>query len=162
MNNESFIVILLGIVGVAFNCTIKMMRLKGDADSANVKFSFGIYWRKDYIAIIAAFLSVAIWYGIFGEWAKKYPQIIDIKRTLFVVAGYSGSSIIQLAFDKFTQSAKKYISSYVDVKTNISDMVTNVSPSTTVEKVIEKGKEVTGEDVTKAPPAPKDIEEPKL
>lgn len=159
--NESFILILLGVAGVAFGCLIKMRRLQGDADSANVKFGWGMYWRKDYLAILASFLSVAIWYGVFGEWAKKYPYIIDIKRTLFVFCGYGGAELIQFGFDSFGGSAKKYIRKYVDIKTNISDMMTNVQPASTLEKVIEKGNEVTGEDVTKAPPAPKDVTVPE-
>jgi len=158
MNKESIIVIILGLIGVAYGCLRKMGKLQAEADSANVKFNRKIYWTKDRISIISSVLSVAIWYAIFGEWAKKYPGIIDIKRTLFVVAGYSGTSIIQDAFDGFTQSAKKYIRSYVDVKTNTADMMTGVSKAAPIDKVIEKGNEITGADVTKAPPAPKDVE----
>ena len=155
--NESTVLILLGLTGAIFGCLIKMKNLQDAANSANVNFNWKTYWKKDYIAIIASIISVLIWYGVFGEWEKKYPGITDVKRTLFVVAGYSGATVIQYAFDRFTNSAKKYITGYVDVKTNIADITTGIGKEASLDRVIEKGAEATGVDVTKAPPAPKEV-----
>lgn len=157
--NESIILLLLGSAGVLFHCLIKMKSLKDSAISANLNFHWWkTYVKKDGIAITTSFLSVLIWYGIFGEVGNKYPYVLDFKRTIFVFAGIAGSVIIQFAADAFTNSAKKQIQKVVDIKTNISDMAANITPTDTIEKVIEKGNELTGKDVTNAPPAPKEVE----
>lgn len=155
--NESTILILLGLGGVLFRCLLKMQSLMDDANSLNVKFGGKMYLKKDYLSISACVLSVALWYGIFGEVGNKYPYVLDFKRTLFVFAGYGGSSVIQAAFDKFGSSAKKYIRGFGDVKSNVSDMLTGIGKDASLDEVIEKGNEVTGSDVTVAPPAPKEV-----
>jgi hypothetical protein len=150
---------MLGMGGVLFHCLLKMKRLKEEAISANVKFNwYDTYVKKSYIAIILSFLSVFLWFMLFGEWEKKYPSISGIRRTLFVVSGFSGSYIIQFVLDGLTNSAKKYIQKFVDVKSNVSDITTG--PVATLNDLINKGSAATGEDVTKAPPAPKNVDVP--
>src|SRR5687767_9872702 len=136
--NESFVLIMLGISGVVFHCLLKMKSLNSYATSANLKFNWWEgYVKKDAFAIILSFLSVFIWYFTFGEIGKRYPGMLDFKRITFVLMGITGSYLIQVASDTFTNSAKKAIQKFVDVKTNISDIVTG--PTKTVEEVIKKG-----------------------
>lgn len=156
--NESFILITLGLVGVLFHCLGKMKTLYDSATSANLKFNWWeMYVKKDLIAIIMSFLSVLIWYLCFGEVGKKYPIVSDLKRVSFLMAGMVGSYIIQLVADwVYKYSARRIIQKFVDVKTNVSDIVTG--PTKTVQEIIEKGTEATGVDVSQSPPAPKTVE----
>ena len=155
--SENMILILLGIAGVIFHCLEKMKNLRDSALSANLTFHwYQTYVKKDMIAIALSFISVFIWYGTFGEVGKKYSVVLDFTRISFVLAGITGSYIIQLIADIAKGSAKKTIMKYVDVKTNISDIVTQTGKSATIDEVITKGSDATGEDVTKTPePLPK-------
>lgn len=116
--NTDTILILAGIGGVLAHCLMKMDSLSKDAAVANVNFD----WKKDYLykdkfGIILSFLSVALWYLIFGEAAAKYPKLEGWAITSFVVMGLTGSYLIQLVSSR----AKKRIRSIVDAKTNIAD-----------------------------------------
>lgn len=115
---ENLIVILCGVFGVLFQCLLKVRSLLKDAQVANMNFS----WKKDYAikdapSIALAFLSIGIWYYIFGEVANKYPGIADFKRVSFVLMGGVGSYLIQMAFG----TAKDRIRKVVDRKTDIAD-----------------------------------------
>lgn len=115
---ENIILILCGILGVVFQSMLKIRSLLKDAQVANVNFS----WKKDYVwkdapSIILSFLSVLIWYYIFGEVSKKYPAITDLRRVSFVLMGGVGSYLIQMAFG----TAKDRIRKIVDRKTDVAD-----------------------------------------
>jgi hypothetical protein len=115
---ENIIVIICGIFGVLFQCLLKIRSLLKDAQVANVTWS----WKKDYLykdapSIILAFLSVGIWFYIFGEVQNKYAAIADLKRVSFVLMGGVGSYLIQMAFG----TAKERIRKIVDRKTDVAD-----------------------------------------
>lgn len=115
---ENIIVIVCGVMGVVFQSMLKIRSLLKDAQVANINWD----WKKDYVkkdapSIILAILSVGIWYYIFGEVAKKYPGIADLKRVSFVLMGGVGSYLIQMAFG----TAKDKIRKVVDKKTDIAD-----------------------------------------
>jgi hypothetical protein len=115
---ENLIVIACGVMGVLFQSLLKLRSLLKDAQVANVNFN----WKKDYVykdgpSIIMAFLSVFIWYYIFGEVSAKYNAIIGLKRVSFVLMGGVGSYLIQMAFG----TAKERIRKIVDRKTDQAD-----------------------------------------
>lgn len=146
--NNSLILILAGVAGVLFHCLLKLNSLLKKARTANVKFNaWNDYWKKDAVSIFLSFLSVGIWYMIFGEVSRKYPAIQDFVITSYVVMGALGSYILQ----KVLSRAEGKINEFIDVKTNISDKITGVSANATLKEVVEKGTEMTGEDVTKKP-----------
>lgn len=116
--NEQFVLILCGTAGVLFHSVLKMKSLLEDARVGNVNFS----WKKDYVikdapSIILSFLSVGIWFLIFGEVAAKYKQLEGFTRVSFVVMGSIGSYLIQLGLGR----AKRTIRNVVDKKTDIAD-----------------------------------------
>lgn len=115
---ENIIVIICGVMGVLFQSMLKLRGLLKDAQAANVNFD----WKKDYVrkdapSIIMAFLSVLIWFYIFGEVSAKYSAIIGLKRVSFVLMGGVGSYLIQMAFG----TAKDRIRKIVDRKTDVAD-----------------------------------------
>jgi hypothetical protein len=116
--NEQFILILCGLAGVLFHSFAKLQGLLKDARAGNVDFN----WKKDYVikdapSIALSFLSVGIWFLIFGEITAKYPGLVGFTRTSFVVMGAIGSYAIQLGLGR----AKTTIRNVVDKKTDIAD-----------------------------------------
>lgn len=116
---SNLILILCGVLGVLFHCCFKANTLKNQALAANIQFSLSTYINKDWLSIIASFLSVAIWYLLFSEVAIKYPELNNFERLSFVIMGGSGSYIIQYFFS----TAEKKITSIIDKKTNEADGV---------------------------------------
>lgn len=118
MTNENFWLILCGIAGVLFHSLLKLNNLRKDATVANLAFN----WKKDYlkkdsVSIIMSFLSVGIWYMVFGEVANKYPALDGFRRVSFIAMGAIGSYIIQLLMGK----AQSQIRNIVDKKTDVAD-----------------------------------------
>jgi hypothetical protein len=112
------ILMLAGLAGVLFHCLLKLNSLLQDARVGNVDFRpVRDYWIKDAVSILLSFLSVGIWYLVFGEVGNKYKGLQEFKVTSFVVMGMIGSYIIQLVMSK----AKKQIRSVIDKKTDIAD-----------------------------------------
>lgn len=110
--------IIAGTAGVLFHCLLKLNSLLQDARVGNVDFRpVKDYWKKDAVSIILSFLSVGIWYLVFGEVGKKYPNLEEFKITSFVLMGMMGSYVIQLVLSR----AKKRIRNIVDTKTDIAD-----------------------------------------
>lgn len=110
-----FILIFIGFLGVASHSLIKLQSLSRDAKGNKVAFD----WWRDYItvdifSIIFSFLSVFIWFFLFGEIAKIYPGIDDFVRVSFFVFGAVGSYAIQYTLGK----AKGLIRQAVDTKNN--------------------------------------------
>lgn len=143
--NEPIVLVICGIAGVLFQCLFKLDSLAKLSRAGNVPFN----WKKDYlqkdsVAIMLAFLSVVIWYLIFGEVSAKYSWIAGLKRVSFVLMGAIGSFVIQFALGK----AKDAIIKVIDVKTNVADKVTG--GSSTVHETIQKAQDA-GIDVTSTP-----------
>lgn len=110
--------ILAGVAGVLFHCLLKLNHLLNAARVANMNFrAWKDYWKKDAVSIFLSFLSVGIWYLIFGEVSAKYPALQGYTITSFVVMGAMGSYLIQLGLS----TAQKRINDVVDHKTNIAD-----------------------------------------
>ena len=109
-----------GAAGVLFHCLLKLNSLLQDARVANVDFRpLKDYWKKDIVSIMLSFLSVGIWYMVFGEVGNKYKGLQEFKITSFVAMGMIGSYVIQLIMSK----AKKRIRNIVDEKTNELDNI---------------------------------------
>lgn len=125
---ENIIVIVCGVLGVFFQSMLKLRSLLKDAQVANLNFNaWNDYWKKDAVSIILAFLSVLIWFYIFGEVSAKYNSIIGLKRVSFVLMGGVGSYLIQMAFG----TAKDRIRKIVDRKTDMADGKKSVDELTT-------------------------------
>lgn len=110
--------ILTGIAGVLFHCLLKLNTLLKNARAANINFSaLNDYWKRDVIGISLSFLSVGVWYLIFGEIGTKYPALIGFRITSFFVMGAMGSYVLQLLLN----TAQKKINAVVDTKSNEAD-----------------------------------------
>lgn len=118
MTTDQFYLILCGLAGVLFHCTLKLKSLLTDAQKANMNFNwYRDYVYKDFPSILLSLLSVMIWHFIFSEVADKYKAIEDFARVSFVTMGAIGSYLIQFGLSK----AKKQIRDTIDKKTDIAD-----------------------------------------
>lgn len=117
MNND-LILILAGTAGVLAHCLFKLNSLLKDARAANIDFNaVNDYWKRDVVGICLSFLSVGIWYMVFGEVGAKIPWLIGWKITSFVTMGGIGSYVLQYYFS----GAKKKVREVIDAKTNELD-----------------------------------------
>lgn len=113
MNKAEFILIICGALGVLFHSLVKLNRLYELAKRAKVVFE----WRRDYlkndfVSILLSFLSVAIWFLLFGEVATKWQWLTTFPRFSFFCMGAFGSYCIQYTLGK----AQKLIEKMVDEK----------------------------------------------
>lgn len=110
--------IVCGLAGVLLHSLWKLDGLALHARKANVKFD----WWRDYVlrdrfSLLAAFLSVGIWFLIFGEVATKFQWLTIFPRVSFVTMGMSGSYFLQ----RWLGKSKKWLDKIIDVKTDIAD-----------------------------------------
>lgn len=110
------------LVGQIFHLLIKANAMRKRAKAGNVPFSV----MKDFIAtdaleIAATFVGGIIVMLVLNEVKLIYPAIENYLRMIFVLLGYSGSSLVLSALSK----AEKNVSKQIDEKTNILDDLTS-------------------------------------
>lgn len=110
------------LAGQIFHLLIKAGAMRKRAKAGNIEFSF---W-KDFIALDIFEIAATFVGGIIVMLALKeivgfYAGIQDYLRILFILLGYSGSSLVLHVLSK----AEKKITSEIDSKTNILDQITN-------------------------------------
>jgi hypothetical protein len=123
MNEVMIKCIAAGCLGVIIHCAIKAQGLKKDALAAN-DTDWNIkddYLKVDSIPIVLSFLTVALWYLIFGEAAKAYAKLEDYIISSYALVGMVGSYAVQYAIGK----SKGLIRKTVDNKTNQLDEMLN-------------------------------------
>ena len=117
---ESFVLIILAVLGMLTHSLMKMGSLKKDYEVANKVFDWRRdYLYRDYIGITISLISSLAWFFLFGEVAAKYPALEGFTRTSYFIMGGMGSYVSQLVFG----ASKKYIRKVVDYKTNKADGV---------------------------------------
>ena len=131
--NNYLIYSLAGALGVVLQICIKVNVLKNNSKTANHAFSYKEYFKDDLFTIIGSFTTVAIAIICIDEIVGLNSKIAEYVKWFFVFVGYTGSSIIQVAF---SVTAKK-IQAIVDVKTNIADGIIPPVDASNVEGVKE-------------------------
>lgn len=122
---------------------IKMPSLKEKTHAVNKAFYFSDWWDCDWNIIIGGqVLGIAIVIGL-PEILSWKPFIWDYIRWFFFFIGAFNSVIFMALFSKYS----KQITALSDIKSNIADMLPG-GVTTTVKATLEKGKEVTGQDVS--------------
>lgn len=119
MQENTFICLLIGFLGVFIHCLFKAKSLITDGEKANVKFTVRDYIEKDWFGISISLTMVIVWLLIFPEVATARPNILNFVRISFGAMGLFGSYIIQSIFSR----GKSYIRNIIDKKTNIADNV---------------------------------------
>lgn len=124
---------------------IKFPSFKEKAASINKPFKYSEWWDCDKNLIIGLnLLAVSLFFGL-DQLLHFKPAIMDYTKWFFWLIGYTGCNIV---FNKMSQFAKGQLK-LGDIKSNIADLLTG--GTTTVAETIQKGNEVTNQDVTKPP-----------
>ena len=100
-----------------------VLKIKGLADKAalsNVQFSATDYFKKDWLSILASFLTVLLVLMCLDSLLKWKPEAIDYVKPIFAFVGYTGSDIASRIFGVMN----KRINAAIDDKTTRSDEVT--------------------------------------
>lgn len=110
------------LCGQVFHLLIKANAMRKRAAAGNVEFHI---WRDfiwtDILEIIATFMGGILVMLALKEIKGFYPSIEDYLRIIFILLGYSGSSLVLSALSK----GEKKISQAIDEKTNTLDELTN-------------------------------------
>lgn len=119
--------------------------LKKKCKQLNRKFSYREWIRCDINILIGNLIFAAILLLLLRELMEWKESIRKFTGLFFVFAGAFLTSVIQNRWGRMNDSLGKLI----DVKSNIADFFTG--NTTTVKDAIEKGNEVTGQDVSTPP-----------
>lgn len=121
---QYLILALCLLCGQVFHLLIKANAMRKRAAAGNVEFHI---WRDfiwtDILEIIATFMGGILVMLALKEIKGFYPSIEDYLRIIFILLGYSGSSLVLSALSK----GEKKISQAIDEKTNTLDELTQTN-----------------------------------
>lgn len=106
-----------GILGILIMILVKLRSLKERNKVANETFSVISYFKDDYITLLLALVSLLVLLiGVPHLLAYK-PDWADWFWLIFVLWGYTGTSILLAFFSR----AEAKINKVIDIKTDIAD-----------------------------------------
>ena len=144
---ETLILFTMSILGqVSHLAFVKIPSLRRTASAANKAFYIKEWWNCDWNLIIGlqAFI-IAVFLGL-DEIMHFKPEMLEYTKWMFFFVGFGGSSAIMSWLSKYAPGVMNLIS----VKSNTFDVQAG-KVITNANEAIEKGKEITGEDVSKNP-----------
>jgi hypothetical protein len=124
---------------------IKIPSLRQRSAAVNKPFLFKDWIACDWNILVGTQLFGFLLLLVMNEVLNWKPEYADFIKTIWGLLGAFGTSV---ALSKWGQFEKGIIN-FIDVKANISDLVTG--PTKHIGEVIQKGNEATGKDVTQAP-----------
>lgn len=136
---------IMYLIGQALHLfLIKIPELRELSRTNNYKFTISNWWAQDWNIIIGSLLlGPSLLIGL-DQLIKIKPWIEDVAVWMFWGVGVLGS-MIAMRFSKYS----KIVMGYLDIKANITDAA--VGKTANKADLIEKGKELTGTDVTVSP-----------
>lgn len=108
-----------GLLGVIANILFKISTLRTSAKVANAPFSIAGYFQDDWFPILLSVFTVGLCVFVRDEIIQYSAKIGLFIKIFFILAGYSGSSILQKLLSKATERVNQII----DTKTDIADAV---------------------------------------
>jgi hypothetical protein len=123
----------------------KIPSFKKLARAANKRFSYSEWWSCDRDLVIGLnLIGASLFLGI-DQLIGFAPDWIDKLKWFFWLFGTFGSTIGFRFYSRYDQGTVKLL----DLKSNLADTITG--GTTTVQDTIDKGMEMTGKDISKAP-----------
>jgi len=110
----------IAAIGQLLFNVLKIKGLQDKAALANVQFNTIDYFKKDWLSLLASFLTVLLVLLCLDSLLKWKPEAIDYVKPIFAFVGYTGSDIASRIFGVMN----KRINSAIDYKTTISDTQT--------------------------------------
>lgn len=121
---------------------IKIPSLKDKAKANNKAYYFKEFWNCDWNIIIGTQIVLIMLLTGYSELVGWKPGIVDVVKWTFAAIGAFAGTVGLAKFSRYEQSLMKDLS----VKANITEVM--MGPTNSVKETIEKGKELTGQDVT--------------
>lgn len=112
-----WIYFILGMLGLLLQTSIKITVLKQQSKVANHIFSFKEYLINDWPVILGSIVTVVIAILALDEYLPLNSLIGKYVKIFFAFVGYTGSSLLQVAFSMYN----KKLMALIDIKTNIAD-----------------------------------------
>jgi hypothetical protein len=121
MNIETYAsTAILGILGIVFHIlVVKLPATKKRAQVANMNFSVTDYFKDDWMAISASFVTVVVYLLLMHLLVAWQPTYQPFVSAIGFCIGFMGSSVLVAALGK----ASDKINQIVNVKTDIADGV---------------------------------------
>ena len=140
--NDYLICVIMSILGQAAHLfLLKIPAIKQRSRAANKTFYFKEWWAADWNVIIGTQVLIAMLVLGLKEFLYWKPGVAEYVRWFFGLFGAFGSVVAMAKGSSF----EKNLVGLLDVKSNIADAVTGGTH--TIEETIEKGTEVTGQQV---------------
>jgi len=129
--NHIIIQLVSGFLGMAFHIfAVKLPSYKKSCVAGNIPFTAKGYFNCDFMAIVAAALSVIMAVWLMDELIATYNPIQNYIKFFMIFVGFTGSSVLIAWLGRATSSAL----SIIDKKTNIADGVYTNPVKTTYTK----------------------------
>ena len=114
---QYLICFLIAAVGQILFNVLKIKGLQDKANIANLQFSVKDYFKKDWLSVLASFLTVLLVLACIDSLLKWKPEVVDYIRPIFAFVGYTGSDIASRIFGVMN----KRLNDAIDYKTTQAD-----------------------------------------
>lgn len=123
---ETHFYLLCGLAGLVLHVSMKYGTIRNDAKLRNAPLNMKMYLSLEWVGILCSGLPIVIWLMLYGEVTNKYPTLHGMMRITFFVVGMWGAYICQ----KLDGGAKKWIDSFIEAKTDVTDIITDINKET--------------------------------
>jgi hypothetical protein len=121
MNFKQYVIcFLIAAIGQLLFNVLKIKSLQDKAALSNVQFKVADYFSKDWLSILASFLTVLLVLFCLDSVLKWKPEVVNYIRPIFAFVGYTGSDIASRIFGVMN----KRLNAAIDYKTTIADTTT--------------------------------------
>jgi hypothetical protein len=114
---QYLICFLIAAIGQLLFNVLKIKGLQDKATLANLQFSVKEYFKKDWLSVLASFLTVLLVLACLDSVLKWKPEVVDYIRPIFAFVGYTGSDIASRIFGVMN----KRLNDAIDYKTTQAD-----------------------------------------
>jgi len=108
---------VVALVGMALQTTLKIKGLQDKAVAANVQFKISDYFKKDWLSILAAILTIILFLLFVDNILKWRPGIVDYAKIGFAFVGWTGGDAASRLFGV----VDKKINQIINDKSNQAD-----------------------------------------
>ena len=118
--------ILIAILGMALQVTLKIYSLKVKAEKANITLTVGGYFKQDWLMMVASIITIIIFVFLIDDIMNLHTSAIYYIKFLFAFVGYTGSDIILRLFS----IANKKINAIINQQTDHAPESTKINGQT--------------------------------
>lgn len=118
--------ILIALLGMALQVTLKIYSLKVKASNANIKLTVGGYFKQDWLMLLAAIITIIIFVLLIDDMMHLHANAVHYIKFLFAFIGYTGSDLIL----RFFSAANRKINAIINQQTDHAPESTQINGQT--------------------------------